>query len=116
MLISLSCGTITQAPRDTVYHSGIDTNGYVTCIVSTPGTTGIFWYVTSANENGLVYTTDIGIFDGREDKFYVDADAGTTGNYTLMIKNLDRGDTGGYSCQYGQTTALSARVTIAGMY
>lgn len=115
-VLAVISATIIQSPEDTVYHRGTDINGYVTCIVSTPVTSGLSWIVASGNANGIVYTITDGIFDNVEDKFFINSDATTSGNFTLSIKNMDRGDTGSYSCQYGQATALSAAVTIAGKH
>ena len=117
-LVSFSRGTITQAPQDEVYHRGTDTNGYVTCIVSTPVESSVFWsvhYSSSDNDNGIIYTDALGIFENVKNKFSVNADALTSGNFTLVIKDLDRDDTGSYTCQHGQDPAITAIITVAGM-
>lgn len=95
-----------------VYENGQDLVGYLPCIMHPTADSGkIFW---SRANGGTIYSGAGGSLVGE--KYSVDANAATTGNYSLVIKNLNRNDSDTYRCQYSADETLIGVILVAGIY
>lgn len=109
LLMSQSLATIIEPPQNAVYRNGVDTTGYVSCIVNVDQQKSLFWIGTQ-----VIYSSSQSfLIDNSNGKYSINDDAGSTGNYTLVINRLARNDSGLYKCQYGRD-AKAATLTVAG--
>jgi len=118
MIVPMVWSEFLTGPQDMVYENGKDRIGYVSCII--PASSGaIFWSVKREDDtlDKIIYASTAEWFIGGEtrQKFGINQDAADTGNYTLVIYNLQRGDTGIYKCQHGPDEQ-EADITVAGEF
>ena len=96
-----------QPPVDRVYHRGVDRTGIVDCVFNETVSKDVYWIVTLSNSLGPLLAYSAGqISPDFRDKYSV---SGTNGNYSLVIKDLNRSDTGQYTC-----LGKHASVVVAG--
>ena len=111
LLLTVICGsalsTIITGPTDKVYERGVDTTGLVECVLSTSSSGQVFII-----HNGRVIASGTGPLDSA--KHTISDTASQTGNYSLVILNLSREDSGTYGCQFGGNTQ-EAQIIVAGM-
>ena len=111
LLFTVICGsalsTIITGPTDKVYERGVDTTGLVECVLSTSSSGQVFII-----HDGRVIASGTGPLNPT--KHTISDTASQTGNYSLVILNLSREDSGTYGCQFGGDTQ-TAQIIVAGM-
>ena len=107
-------GSFIQPPSNIVYRRGDHSEGHMNCAITPSLASGtVLWSVKKYNEATPVVIYARPTFIVR-DKYGIQEDAGSTGNYTLTIKNISREDSGTYTCQVGNDVR-TANLTVAGM-
>jgi len=112
---AVSCAEFVNQPTSVVYKQGVDSTGYVACKISPPNL-NVIWNIQLLNvpHPQVIYSSPSFFNDQLETKYSINTDASSTGNYSLIIHNLERGDSGRYTCQVSSLGTQAANVTVAG--
>ena len=112
-IFTLVSGGFVKEPSNVVYKRGEQTIGHISCEVSPADLLTLLWQFQSYNSQASVIIYYNGTIVHNREKYSISNNAVKTGNFTITINNLERNDSGEYTCQV-DGMARKATLYVAG--
>ncbi|XP_067942253.1 roundabout homolog 2-like [Watersipora subatra] len=98
-IFTLVSGGFVKEPSNVVYKRGEQTIGHISCEVSPADSSTLIWQFQSYNSQASVIIFFNRTIVHNREKYSTSNNAVKTGNFTITINNLERNDSGEYTCQ-----------------